>query len=269
MLRQKTVTFLLATSVAVASACGGGSKSSDTETMPVASSPEAPIGTTHETVHSETGTEPGLETGAMPDEGRQNVSGTTTGMGVGTGGQPGTTPESGSDPAMGGTQVGGTGTGLGADTQAALGAPAIFAMLGAANEHEIATAKLAAEKSKNASVKKYAKSVVDHHTQMQKNADKLAGKISVSPEPNADVESLRSESSAALERLRALEGAEFDRAFIDQMVQDHEKVLSLIDERMKPAATDQPDLVSMLDKDRTKIQSHLDEARKLQTRLNR
>jgi putative membrane protein len=249
MLRLTTVSFLLAGGLLCA-ACGGGSKSTDTTTTPVASTAEEPVGSTHETVPSETGTEAE----------RQDVAGTTEGTGTEMG--------TGSGRIETGTGTTGTETGMTAEPQA-LAPPNVLAMLAAASEHEIAASRLALEKSKNAGVKKFARMMVDQHGQMLAGGEKLATKMSISPEPNDKVESLRSDSQAALERLRGLEGAELDRAYIDLMVEDHEKVLSLIDDEIKPVATGEPDLLAMIEKDRPKIEKHLGEAKKLQTRLNK
>jgi predicted outer membrane protein len=60
-------------------------------------------------------------------------------------------------------------------------------------------------------------------------------------------------------------GANYDRAFMNKMVSDHERMLALLD-MMTPQAT-ATDLQAMVKDLRPKIQAHLDEARRIQSSL--
>jgi putative membrane protein len=293
MSRIAIAQILLAASISF-TACGGGSKSSDSTTTPTAQAEQAPApgGGTPSLSTAETGTNapPDMNTpatadpsGATPSD-RQPVSGTTTdktGVGV-EGGTTGTSPSGTASPPNSpgtappettgaGTMSGTSGTsGTSGDTAATGGAltePAIFGALSAANAHEIEISQLALEKSKNKDVKKFAKMMVDHHTKMQAEGDKAAGKLSITPEDTADVKTLKDDSRTALERLRGLDGKEFDSAWADQMVQDHEKVLTMIDNQILPAASANDDIQKLVKGARPKIESHLAQARKLSTKL--
>jgi hypothetical protein len=50
-------------------------------------------------------------------------------------------------------------------------------------------------------------------------------------------------------------------------VQDHQKLLGLIDSEIKPAATSNDQLTKALDSDRAKIEKHLAHAQKLQAKM--
>ena len=286
MSRNAIAQILLAASISF-TACGGSSKSSDNTTTPSAQNEQqSPV--PGEAVPSEgtAGTTPANEstptavgdpsTGAAPSSERQPVSGTTNDTtGIGTPGStagtaPSTTgtPATPSDPSAKPADLSGTASGDTAGaTGGALTEPAIFGALSAANQHEIEVSRLALEKSKNKDVKKFAKMMVDHHTKMQAEGDKTAKKLAITPEDNADVKALKDESQAAVEKLRGLEGKEFDRAWATQLVQDHEKVLTLIDNQILPAASSNDQIQTLVKGARPKVEAHLAQARKLETKL--
>jgi putative membrane protein len=299
MLRLVNGQFLLAAAMFCA-ACGGGSKSDDQSTLPattpVATSEQesgaAPEQTTPPTPAIEAERQPvsgmdpsGTATTPTGEAGTPSAPtmGTTPGATTGTSPGMGTTPDTtGTTPGTAGTTPGtteptpGATTGeTGATTTEATTTPisepsAIFAVLHAVNEHEIAVSQLALEKSKNKDVKKFAKMMVDHHKKMMASGHSLEKKMSVIAETENEVAgTLISESKSALERLRGLEGAEFDRAFADQMVTDHNKVIDLLENRIQAASADHRELATMLEKDRPKIQAHLEQAQKLRDKLDK
>lgn len=331
MSRNAFATILLAASISF-TACGGGSKSSDSTTTPSAQNEQAPVpgaAVPSETTAGTTGTTtdsqavPGVTTGDTTGTGmtgdRQPVSGTTsdtTGMGTSgsTSGTAGTTGTSGS---MSGTTSGtgdtsgsatspnttgqgstsvrppggtmgstsgttsdssgttsGTSGSMGSDTagsaagaSGAMTEAGIFAALDAVNQHEIDAGQLALNKAKNKDVKKLARTIVDDHKKLQASVDKLANKINVTPEATSDVTAMKDDARTQMEKLQGLDGAEFDREFVDQMVQGHEKALTMIDNQMMPASSSNDQIQSTLKTARSKIESHLDKARKLQAKL--
>jgi putative membrane protein len=255
--------FVLA--AAFCTACGGGSGSTDTQTLPVAAvEPES---------------EPAATPPAQVGTGSTGTAG-TTGVGAGTmgtgtqgTGQTGSTDASGAGERqpVSGTDVGSTDAPLGQDqtetAAAPLGEPQIVALLSAANEHEIAVSKLAIEKSKNSKVKSFARTMVKDHGKMLADGKAAAKKLDITPEENEDARTLRSESDMALEKLRGLEGGEFDRAFADQMVTDHQKVIDLLENKIGPAATSNPTLDKLVTAAKPKIQMHLEHAQTLRDQV--
>jgi putative membrane protein len=232
------VHFLLASSFTLCTACGGSSKSSDTSTTTTTTNAVEPA--------------PVAET---PEE-RQPVAGEThdhAAMGAGSMDTAKPAPET-MDKA--------------APAPEPMTDPNVFAMLTAANEHEIAVSKLALEKSKNKDVKKVAQMMIKDHTAMLEKGGSVAKKANVSPADNDDVTALRDESKMALEKLQGLDGDAFDAAFMDQMVMDHEKVLSAIDGKLMPAAQ-MAETKTLLEGARPKVAAHLEHVKKVQEKLRK
>ena len=246
MLRKIIGTALLAVTV-VSLGCGGGSKSSESSTMPEPSATNDTTPSTTETTPSTTETTP--STTATSEASASTTSDTMAAT---------TTDPSDKSPVAGGA----------ADATMQAAAPmddaTIFAMLTAANEHEIAAAKLAASKSKNKDVKAFAKMMQTEHQKMLDEGNKLAKKLKVTPNADAaDVKSLRDQSQAALTKLQGLDGAEFDKAYADLAVQDHQMVLGAITDKLMPAASD-AQVKKLLEGAKPKVAMHLEHAQKLQ-----
>lgn len=93
---------------------------------------------------------------------------------------------------------------------------------GSASLTQIALGKLAAEQASSKDVKTYAASMVADHTRANEALARLAGskgvQIAVAPEPAQQQE---------IDRIRALDGAAFDRAYSDAVVRDHKQTTGL------------------------------------------
>jgi len=135
-----------------------------------------------------------------------------------------------------------------------------LARLAQADMAEIATGKLAAEKASNPEVKKYGQHMVDEHTKMLEEGKKIAHSKGAKPPADTD-----KKHQAALKKLQGLSGAEFDRAYMRQMVQDHQEVLQLAQKTAK--STKDAELKAHLEKGAPHIQEHLDQAKKLSAQL--
>ncbi len=86
---------------------------------------------------------------------------------------------------------------------------------------EVEMGKLAAQKAQNAEVKKFGQMMVTDHTKANEELKGIASKKSV-PLP-VDVGAHK----ASMDKLNGLSGAEFDRAYVELMVADHEKTIAL------------------------------------------
>jgi putative membrane protein len=132
---------------------------------------------------------------------------------------------------------------------------------------EIEQAKLAQSKAKNASVKKFAKQMATHHGKSKKEGEKLAKKSALEPQESPVCEDLKRKSDETLETLKTTEKADFDQKYMDAQVTQHEEVLNLIDRQLMPSV-ESPELKSQLEKTRTMVDSHLSEAKQIQTELS-
>jgi putative membrane protein len=90
-----------------------------------------------------------------------------------------------------------------------------------AGKIEVELGQLAAKKGLSAAVKSFGRRMVTDHTAAGNKLKLLAAKKNIVLPSEMD-----SEGRDALQRLSALSGKEFDRAYMEMMVSDHEKAVS-------------------------------------------
>lgn len=146
---------------------------------------------------------------------------------------------------------------------AAPGDGEIMAIAHAANTAEIDTGRLAKSRAQNPQVRQFAQQMIQDHTAM--NAE-LAKNLDLELMDNDESQRIREDALASLDRLKGLQGAEFDRAYIESQVEMHEKVIALMQGELIPNARN-PQLKSTLDKAAPKVQSHLKMARQIRTAM--
>ena len=133
------------------------------------------------------------------------------------------------------------------------------------NQMEIDMGKLAQKKGSTAGVRDFGKMLVKDHEQNDKDLRALAKKegATIPKEVIADADKQEmKDNDAMVKKMRAMKGAEFDREFLDMMVQGHEKELVRADAAM--ASIQDPDLQSFVKDMRPVLQRHVDQARDLQ-----
>jgi putative membrane protein len=135
-----------------------------------------------------------------------------------------------------------------------------------ANQVDIDAGKVAAAKSANADVKKFAQLMVTDHTGVNKSATDLVTKLKVTPEDNETSQALKAGGSANLTALNALSGDAFDKAYVDHEVAYHQQVLDAVDKTLIPSAKN-AELKALLVKVRPAFVAHLEHARHLQSAL--
>lgn len=135
-----------------------------------------------------------------------------------------------------------------------------------ANNTDINNAKLAKSISKNKEVKDFAQEMITDHTNANKKTAALAHKLKIKPEESADSKELKTEGKETLLKLKRLNGAEFDQAYIENEVALHQKVLDALDNTLIPNAKN-ADLKNLLTTTRSVIANHLEHAKKVQASL--
>jgi putative membrane protein len=133
-------------------------------------------------------------------------------------------------------------------------------------------AKLAVEQSNDPQIKQFAQALVDDHSKVTKELMALKnggtrGRDEQAPEQDRTQRrngKLPGDRPQLLERFTQLHGAEFDRAFLHQILQDHEKAVMLFD---KEAKTGQDaSAKSFAEKTLPTLKKHLKMARELAER---
>lgn len=139
----------------------------------------------------------------------------------------------------------------------------IVGVLKTANDLEIKGGSLAADVAATDGVKAYGKKLVADHR--ASNARIAALGLATASSPIARSILLDAQSDDA--HLKSLTGPDFDVAFLAHSIKMHGALLQLIDAQLAPSATS-PAVTELLRKNRPVIQSHLEQAEKLQAELN-
>ena len=103
-----------------------------------------------------------------------------------------------------------------------------------ANQVDIDAGKLATAKSRNPEVKKFGQLMVTDHTGVNKSATELVQKLKVLPQDNPTSQTLKAGGLKNVTQLKTLNGAEFDKAYIDHEVEYHQSVLDALDKTLIP-----------------------------------
>lgn len=142
---------------------------------------------------------------------------------------------------------------------------AIFAMLSAANQGEIAAGKMAETKATNASVKSFAHDMVIAHTAMLNGGDALVKRLNITPDAAAADSIMAMNQSTAAMLTASSKGAVFDSAYVNAQVAGHQYVLDMV--KRAAGAAQNADLKTMLTKAEPDVQSHLDRIKGIQGKM--
>ena len=152
------------------------------------------------------------------------------------------------------------------DAAPPLGDPEIAHIAVTANMLDAETGELAKGKAQNAEVKQFAERMVTDHTSANKEANALAQKLSLTPSDNATSQQLKTDHDRVKAELEGKSGADFDRAYIANEITMHQNVLNALDQTLIPNAQN-AELKALLQKVRPLIDSHLQMAQQIQTKL--
>ncbi len=135
-------------------------------------------------------------------------------------------------------------------------------MTGAAygDNAEIAAAKMALEKTKNAEVKQFAQQMIAEHTKANNELKALATKKNFTPPTDLDAE-----HKTMADSMMKMTGEDFDRDYIKGQVADHQKVVALF-EAQANGGTD-ADAKAFAAKTLPTLKMHLDMAQKLSGKM--
>jgi putative membrane protein len=142
----------------------------------------------------------------------------------------------------------------------------IIAIVIAVNKNEIAAAKEALTKKTTPAIKRYAQMLKQQHTQNLNKILKLSKKIGVAPLETATAVSLQQDGAKELATLSSLKGKDFEKSYIDAMVNGHTHVLKLIDDDLLKNVSN-PSLKKFLLATRPNIESHLQQGLALQKEM--
>jgi putative membrane protein len=135
-----------------------------------------------------------------------------------------------------------------------------------AGQIDIEAAKQALAKTKNQEVRAFADDMVRDHTAVNKQALDLVNKLKVKPEDNATSQALTKQAEAKRTELAKLDGAAFDKAYVDNEVAYHKAVDSALETQLIPSASN-GELKSLLQTGLKIFQGHEQHAEMVDAKL--
>ncbi|AZO47710.1 MAG: DUF4142 domain-containing protein [Mesorhizobium sp.] len=120
---------------------------------------------------------------------------------------------------------------------------------------DIEAAKLAIEKSKTKEVVDFANDMVRDHEAVNKQALDLVKKLNVTPEDNATSQALAKAAAEERGKLAKLDGAAFDKAYVENEVAYHKQVNGALETLLIPSASN-AELKSLLETGLKIFQGH-------------
>jgi len=120
---------------------------------------------------------------------------------------------------------------------------------------DIAAGKQALAKSHNKTVRGFAQEMVRDHTAVNDKALALVKKLKVTPQDNPTSQALNKGAKAELAKLEKLNGAAFDRAYVDNEVAYHKTVNGALASTLIPNAHN-AELKSLLETGLTLFKEH-------------
>jgi putative membrane protein len=137
-----------------------------------------------------------------------------------------------------------------------------------ANQVDIDAGKLAESKGSAKEVKAFGKQMVTDHTGVNQQAVALVTKLKVTPADNPTSQALKAGGAENVKKLQGLQGAAFDKAYVDHEVAYHEQVLEAIDKTLVPNAKNE-ELKALIIKVRPAFVAHLEHAKMIQASLKK
>lgn len=127
---------------------------------------------------------------------------------------------------------------------------------------DIKAAELALKKLQNPQVRSFAEDMVRDHKAVNEQALALVKKLNVTPQDNETSKALVKQADAKEAELTKLDGAAFDRAYIQNEVAYHQTVDGALQNTLIPSATN-PELKGLLTTGLKIFQGHLQHAEQL------
>jgi len=154
---------------------------------------------------------------------------------------------------------------LTAQAKPALDDAAIASIFDLANTADIETGELAAKQGQSQEVRDMGKNFVAAHLGVRQQGRDLAKKLGLKLNPPMNGQ-MAKDHVAALNRLKGLKGAAFDKAYVDHEVAYHQAVIDAVTKTLLPA-TRNAELKALIESVAPAFVAHLEGAKALQAKL--
>ena len=128
-------------------------------------------------------------------------------------------------------------------------------------DREVRLGRLAEEKGATPDVRAFGTMMVEHHTVAGTELKQVATRHGITADDDD-----RDENQREFDRLSALTGSDFDRAYLDEMIDDHEDAIDEIDGKVNDN-DEHADLKGWAAKTRPVVKQHLEKAKEIRGRL--
>lgn len=126
---------------------------------------------------------------------------------------------------------------------------------------EVELGRLVQQKTKNRDVRQFAAMMIEDHTKAGAELKQVASQANIMPAADAHAE----DHNDLRERLGKLSGAEFDREYIDAMIDDHQKAVDAAEDKAQDAQNDH--VKQWAAKTLPTLKKHLEQAKQIQEKL--
>jgi predicted outer membrane protein len=144
----------------------------------------------------------------------------------------------------------------------------IAQILSSSNQGEIAQAKVALTRARSQAVKAFARHMISAHSEMQQRQTALYRSLRIKTENSQLGSLIGAHGSSMASYLRKQPAKSFDRVYMSLQVMSHRFTLKVLDKQLIPNATDKA-LREELQRTRTEIVSHLEQARAIRASLGK
>jgi putative membrane protein len=153
-----------------------------------------------------------------------------------------------------------------AGTEAASAPAAILSEMNVANTTEVQLSTLAAKKARSPKVRQIAHKLADDHAQNREELWALAQKLNATLTPGQGGSVSAAGSAALPPDLRGKSGRDFDRAFIEHEINDHQSSIQRLQTQAIPSVQN-ADIKAYLQKTLKEMQSHLSMLKQVRKQL--
>jgi putative membrane protein len=149
--------------------------------------------------------------------------------------------------------------------QAKLDDPTIVAIFDAANTWDIETGKIAEKKGTTKEVRDFGHMLARDHEMVRQQGRDLAKKLGVTPTAPKDF-AMAKDHEAAVKKLEAAKGKDFDKAFLEHEVGFHKAVIDAVNTTLMPALKNQ-EVKDLVTKVAPAFKAHEDAAQNMLNKL--
>jgi putative membrane protein len=142
----------------------------------------------------------------------------------------------------------------------------VLSQMNVANTTEIQVSTLASRKASSASFKQIAKKLAADHTKNRQEVRALAQKLNVNLTSAQGGSVTPADSAAMPADLQGKSGSDFDKAFVQHEIDDHQANIDKIETQIMPSMQNEQ-VKAYLQKTLTAMQSHLSSLQKVQQQL--